>query len=106
MVLYFRPNLTGLLQPLKCISHLHITDSACDCCADDGVLEFDAGRSDECPEQGPVFVMTKQPQHEHCIMYPDFTFWDWEGTLMASTYIFAWQLAHPTHILVAVSHHV
>ncbi|KAK9862574.1 hypothetical protein WJX84_004996 [Apatococcus fuscideae] len=54
--------------------------------ADDGVLEFDAGRSDECPEQGPVFVMTKQPQHEHCIMYPDFTFWDWE-----EAYAVPWQ---------------
>lgn len=49
--------------------------------ADDGVMEVDAGRSNDCQEQGPVFVMTKQPQHDHCIMYPDFTFWDWEGVI-------------------------
>ena len=46
--------------------------------ADDGVLDIESGRSNECPEQGPVLVMTKQPQHDHCIMYPDFSFWDWE----------------------------
>ncbi|KAK9831249.1 hypothetical protein WJX74_009428 [Apatococcus lobatus] len=53
---------------------------------DDTVMEADAGRYWECPEQGPVLVMTKQPHHDHCIMYPDFTFWDWE-----EAYAVPWQ---------------
>ena len=76
----------------------------CCSCADDGVMEIGGGRSNECPEQGPVLVMTKQPQHDHCIMYPDFTFWDWEGRLqgkaqhrvvLAGSIVRCWAWDHP-----------
>ncbi|KAK9831115.1 hypothetical protein WJX74_003831 [Apatococcus lobatus] len=53
---------------------------------DDVVMDLKAGRSNDCPEHGPVLVMTKQPHHDHCIMYPDFTFWDWE-----EAYAVPWQ---------------